>query len=241
MVHRLRDISGRKVVDGVGTTTTTKNQFIAVEVWKGSTHDLTLYFTAHDLYMVGFTSKGYNYRFDESTSTQLESVVRAHYPSNGSRGFTTLGYSGQYGDLKASQSWRGHKDQNFQGATLNGHLSALAGLGSSKPSSDKYGKHMAKIIGATSEAVRFGWIQNRISNTIRGGSENGFDYLGSFGAALEQEWGKLSTLANDLLANGSGEEVKVDGSVYRSLNDFRYGPANSPERRLSILWAKGRG
>ncbi|WP_409235780.1 ribosome-inactivating family protein [Streptomyces sp. PA5.6] len=245
MIRQLRGIAATPIAGGVGETTQEEGHVIEVQVVRyphggQRTHNLSLYFWAHDLYLIGFTSQGYNYRFSD-TSDLLRQREHAAYPNGHRRAFTNLGYTGRYSDLGASDSTRASINMNYQGWTLARHLDRLGAVRDNRPSSQDYGRDIAHIIGATSEAARMGWIQNRVSNTIRQGGDGPqhFDYIGSFGASLENNWGRLSALVNNLNRGQSGSPVNIDGSRYRTLGDIFNGPGGAPDRRLSVLITKG--
>ncbi|MFD6434210.1 ribosome-inactivating family protein [Streptomyces venezuelae] len=245
MIRQLREIAATPIAAGMGETTQERGHVIEVQVVRyphggQRTHNLSLYFWAHDLYLIGFTSQGYNYRFEDTTDL-LRQREHAAYPNGHRRPFTDLRYTGSYSDLGASESTRASANMNYQGWTLAHHLDRLGNVRDNRPSSQEYGRSIAHIIGATSEAARMGWIQNRVSNTIRQGGDGAqhFDYLGTFGASLENNWGRLSALVNNLNRGSAGSSVNVDGSRYRTLDDITRGPSGAPDRRLSVLITKG--
>lgn len=92
---------------------------------------------------------------------------------------------------------------------------------------------MAYIIGATAEAARFGWIQNRVAQSIfRGGDPAYTDrpsHLGNFGTDLETSWSDLSRMAHRTAAHRTDRGVTIDGRRYENVTEIG-NPTNGQPR-----------
>jgi Ribosome inactivating protein len=236
MLRELRQLAGYTVDAShggvLGRTEAETGRYIEVQVTDNGNQFLSLFYRTDNLYLDGFRIGGANYRFSDAQSH----LVRNY--GNGRQLFTTI-FAGSYqnGGLD-SENRRGSTSYTAQ--NLRNQFVGLTGFNYNNR--NNYRLNLANIVQATSEAARFGWIQNRISNTVRNGGENdGYGWqttLGSFGLALENRWAPLTRLAFQTRNGSTGDPVVVDGRSYSSLTDMMM--ANPPQRpRISYLLGLG--
>ncbi|MFF5393346.1 ribosome-inactivating family protein [Streptomyces sp. NPDC013012] len=206
-------------------------RYVEIRVTDSGDQFLSLFYRTDNLYLDGFRIAGSNYQFRDAPS-----ALRRNY--GGNQLFTTI-YGGHYGNggLDA-QNVRGNT--SFMAHNLRNQFVGLRSF--SYGTRNDYTLHLANIVQATSEAARFGWIQNRISNTIRnGGEHDGYGWqttLGGFGTALENRWSDLSRLAFQTQNGGNGNPVTVGGQTYNNLTDMQHG---NPPARPALAYLMGLG
>ncbi|MFF4814777.1 ribosome-inactivating family protein [Kitasatospora sp. NPDC001309] len=236
MIRQLRELSGTSIAPALARTTTATGRYIEISVNDYSdpinTHRLSLYLRLDNLYLDGFTASGRNWRFSDAP-TYLSTRFAAAYPRDGL--LENLRYSSHYSDL-ASPEARGA--QRYSGAAFYGFLSTLFGV--SEGSRDQARAPLAAMIGATSEAARFGWIENRIAASIEtGGQQDGaqrYDNLGPFGAGLENSWDELSRLVyREQNGDSQRPTVRIDGRNYSSISDIVNGIGTGTPRIAPFL------
>ncbi|MFD0886478.1 ribosome-inactivating family protein [Streptosporangium algeriense] len=232
MLSELRNHAGEEVRNRYWQTETVSGHYIEMQVRDNDDHFLSLYFRSSNLYLDGFTVRGRNYRFSDAPSTLTTEFSR--YYRTGNQLFENLRYSSTYPDLDA-QGNRGNS--NFEAASLYNYFRGMANFTAANQNDHRL--RLANIVAATSEAVRFGWIQRRIETVIHYGGhidENGGwqTTLGSFGLALENNWRRLSTLAYRSWTGSvnSSDYVNINDYSYQSLADITLG--NTPRRVPSL-------
>ncbi|WOI61809.1 ribosome-inactivating family protein [Streptomyces fradiae] len=228
MIAELRESSGSHIGTDLMRTTTVTQRYIEVRVidrWDTSNqHRLSLYFRADNLYLDGYTIVGRNYMFSDAPG-YLTTRFGNQYPG-GNALFERLGYSGHYSNL-ASAETRGA--QSFGGPNLWGAISGLVNQGPHDASSRN---RTAAVITATAEAARFGWIENRVGNSL---GENG-DYdgqawqtqIGGFGTDLQNNWAALSRIVYRQQNGTASTPVMINGRRYASISDIVNGYHNHP-------------
>lgn len=226
MLRELRNLVGARVDTAHGgvlaRTEGQTGRYVEIRVTDGGDQFLSLFYRTDNLYLDGFRIAGANYQFRDAPS-----ALRRGF-GNGDQLFTTI-YGGHYGNggLDAN-GVRGNT--SFDARNLRNQFVALRQF--TFGNRNNYNLHLANIIQATSEAARFGWIQNRISNTIRNGGENdGYGWqttLGAFGMELENRWAPMTRLAFQTMNGGIGTPVTVHGQRYENLTEIMQG--NPPAR-----------
>ncbi|MEF3119502.1 ribosome-inactivating family protein [Streptomyces chrestomyceticus] len=238
LINRLRQAGGHRMPnmgdDLMDTPTQVMNRYIEVRVRNTGNADswpVSLYFSADNLYLHGFAAGGRRWQFSD-TPRLLTTEYTARYGS--APMFTNLGYSGNYNHLDSSGR-RGSRSYDAQ--SLYRALTNLRYVSTS--TANNYRQDLAYIIGATSEAARFGWIERRISAVI----EHGYDYaggeyathLGNFGLELQTHWSALSALVHRSLRGAQVTPVRVDNRVFRTWRNVTDGEATSTPRVAPFL------
>ncbi|MGW3046138.1 ribosome-inactivating family protein [Kitasatospora sp. NPDC001159] len=236
MVRELRQLTGYTVDadhGGVlGRTEAQVGRYIEIRITDNGNQFLSLFYRTNNLYLDGFRMAGSNYRFNDAQPELTRNF------GGGRQLFTTI-YSGSYqnGGLDVNNA---RANTSYIGPNLRNQFMGLTGFNYN--TRENYRLNLANIVQATSEAARFGWIQNRISNTIRNGGENDGNgwqtTLGAFGIALENRWAPLTRLAFRSMNGGAGDPVEVDGRIYRNLTDMMMA---DPPRRPRISYLLGLG
>ncbi|TXS12617.1 hypothetical protein EAO70_26380 [Streptomyces sp. adm13(2018)] len=207
-------------------------RYIEIRVFDSGEHFLSLFYRTDNLYLDGFSVLGANYRFSNAQAALVQ-----NFHGNGNI-FTSI-YGGHYGNGGLDANGR-RGDTSFDARNLRNQFVALRGF--TYGTRNNYTLHLANIVQATSEAARFGWIRNRISNTIRnGGEHDGFGWqttLGPFGMDLETNWSPLSRLAFQTRNGGTGTPVTVHGQRYENLTDMMHG---DPPARPALSYLLGLG
>ncbi|PWI12766.1 hypothetical protein DI272_00285 [Streptomyces sp. Act143] len=214
----------------------TRDRIIQVHVWTNlagpSESHLALYFNAANLYLVGFSSRNRHYQFSDSSPGQgvSDPVLRTNLSelyrqANGLRTaplFQNLGYRGNYPSLDPGNARVNREYRSYQ---IMGAVNSLIDTAPLLPNALR--RDLAFLIGATSEATRFGWIQRRVSAAIGNGGDasdpqnHNPAHLGEFGRQLELRWSDLSRLAHrDLDGSVRNATVTIDNRTYRNINDI---------------------
>ncbi|URN17059.1 MULTISPECIES: ribosome-inactivating family protein [Streptomyces] len=232
MVARLRAASGHEMA-GANTPAmldtpvrTDTNRVIEVRVWTNeyggpSECHVKLYFSVDNLYLLGFTARGTHWQFADTT-LPLAREIQNFYGMANPPLFTSLGYRGDYNSLD-SNGVRGNF--GYQAQTMQHSMLDLSYIIPARR--DSYRGTLAYFIGATAEAARFGWIENRIAAAIDLGYDpsdpNRPAHLGNFGASLQTQWSALSRVAHQTVNGGDAAPVTVDGRTYTSITQIRFG------------------
>ncbi|MFD9467520.1 ribosome-inactivating family protein [Streptomyces sp. NPDC060027] len=238
MVNQLRVLSGYDIGTGLMRTTEQTQRYIEVMIVDNgdpvNNHRISLYLRLDNLYLDGFTIVGQNYRFSDAPG-YLTTRFANQYPG-AVHLFRNLPYTSHYQDL-ANAGTRG--SQAFSGPSFWTAIQTIQRLTDQNWNNARAA--LAAIIGATSEAARFGWIENRIANSIGSGGETddagGFhNNLGGFGADLENNWEDLSEIVyRQQNGNGRIEPVNIDGHRYSSISDIIYSRGSSGPRLAPFL------
>jgi Ribosome inactivating protein len=243
MVNRLRQLAGQEMagVQGMGglhdTTVrgreTATNRVIRVLLWD-DTHgtqqaNVALYFSVDNLYFMGFSSHGVHYRLNAPYTRRLAEEMRVRYNLTTAPLFHDINSDGSYASLAATPTWRA--DQEYTATNFMTHLRALDTATPANRNSNAVLRAMAYFIGATAEAARFGWIQNRIANVLIYNEDrtdpNGPANIGRFGTDLENNWDTLSTLAHRSARGNQTTPVNIDGRIYANLMQIWDGGGNN--------------
>ncbi|MFD8525503.1 ribosome-inactivating family protein [Streptomyces capillispiralis] len=232
MITRLRDISSHQIVNEVRDSMPAgTGRYIEVRVrdrGESNQYRLSLYFRADNLYLDGFTVVGQNYRFSDAPAALVTGFTR-HYNNQGNMLFRSLPYTGHYSDLATDQT---RADARYSPSSLQSYLNAVSQL--TPGNWYERAPELAFIINATSEAARFGWIENRIARSIGAGSDydgqNYVSHLGPFGVDLQRNWARLSRLVHRSINNTltPGDAVTVNNRRYANLEEMRYGTTGRP-------------
>ncbi|QCX73876.1 Ribosome inactivating protein [Streptomyces sp. YIM 121038] len=244
MVGELRRISSHPFVNGVRESMPEgTGRYIELQIHDETaspSHRLSLYLRADNLYLDGFTVNGQNYRFNDAPAALTTGLHNA-YNGRGNLLFRTLPYSGHYADLANAEA-RGAA--SFEPSSLYAHLSEMMYLDENHWNSSRVRRAIANVIAATSEAARFGWIENRIYfSLLQGGQTDGdnsgvrYSNLGSFGVSLENNWARLSRLAHRE-ANGNlldSDAVTINNTRYQNLAHLRNGVGTGGQRIAPLI------
>ncbi|MFD7665997.1 ribosome-inactivating family protein [Streptomyces sp. NPDC059788] len=198
------------------------NRFIEVIVREDGNRILSLYFQTRDMYLVGIATRNARYQWNgEGDTSALAQAYRQHHREAGN--FHAVGYSENYRDL-ASEAVRG--EFAYNPSAFYNRLESLSNM--TRGNADTRRRDFAYVIQATSEAVRFDWIRDRIFQTIRDGESepdpagNRYQNLGTYGVGLTLNWTRLSTFVYQLVANLPATII-IAGNVYDSLQRLLYG------------------
>lgn len=242
MVNALRNAAGHQMpnVDQSSAymdtpTRTNSNRVIRVLVWTteadGNRAHLALYFNVDNLYFLGFSAHGQHYRIVPRPN-QADRAYTNHLPEELRRAstpvpptaplFNQITGDGSYAQMSAPPEWRGA--QPYDRTTIYQQVQNLTNATSNNHNSTTVNRAMAYIIGATAEAARIGWIQNRVAQSIFAGRDgtdpNSPAHIGAFGTDLETSWSDLSRMAHRTARNVTDPGVTIDGRVYRNVYDL---------------------
>lgn len=262
MVNALRNAAGHQMA-GVSNspgymdtpTRTNSNRVIRVLVWTheadGNRAHLALYFNVDNLYFLGFSARGQHYRIvprpnqaDRAYTNHLPEEIRHAYGLATAPLFNQITGDGSYQQMSAPADWRANQTYNAQ--MVYARLQTLTNLRVEDRNTVGLNQSMAYIIGATAEAARFGWIQNRVAQSIfRGGDPAYTDrpsHLGNFGTDLETSWSDLSRMAHRTAAHRTDRGVTIDGRRYENVTEIG-NPTNGQPRLTPFLglYASGQG
>ncbi|MFJ9523588.1 ribosome-inactivating family protein [Kitasatospora sp. NPDC101801] len=261
MVNALRRASGHQM-PGVSNspaymdtpTRTNTNRVIRVLVHRhtalGPHADLALYFNVDNLYFLGFSSNSNHYRIvprpnqaDRAYTNHLPEELRVRF-GGPTLLFNQITGDGSYAQMSASPEWRG--DQIYTPSMIYSRAETLTNLQPGGQNSTQVNQAMAYMIQATSEAARFGWIQNRIAASIFQGG----DYqepgapanIGPFGTDLELNWSTLSRMAHNTAAHRADPGVTINNRTYRTVTELGNPQNNQPRLTPFLgLYASGQG
>ncbi|MFD9797062.1 ribosome-inactivating family protein, partial [Streptomyces sp. NPDC059070] len=135
--------------------------------------------------------------------------------------FNEITGDGSYAQMSASPEWRGA--QTYDRTTMYEQVQNLTNATPGNRNSTTVNRAMAYIIGATAEAARFGWIQNRVAQTLYAGGDpqdNMAANIGAFGTDLELNWSDLSRMAHNTAAHRADRGVNIDGRFYGNVDDI---------------------
>ncbi|MFJ3505701.1 ribosome-inactivating family protein [Streptomyces sp. NPDC090135] len=262
MVNALRNASGHQM-PGVSNspgymdtpTRTNSNRVIRVLVWShqadGPHAHLALYFNVDNLYFLGFSAHGQHYRIvpranqaNRAYTNHLPEEIRHAYGLATAPLFNQITGDGSYGQMSASEEWRGA--QIYTPYMIYERAETLRLATPETRNSTQVNQAMAYMIQATSEAARTGWIQGRIAASIyQGGdySEQGAPAnLGPFGTDLELYWSHLSRMAHNTAAGRPDPGVTINNRTYRTVTDLGLWEPNRPRLTPFLaLYASGQG
>ncbi|GCD40526.1 ribosome-inactivating family protein [Streptomyces paromomycinus] len=188
--------------------------------------NVALYFNVDNLYLMGFSSHGEHFRFNDASFSHLSQSLAGRFGGNPPL-VNVMRSTGRYATLHAPAEWRGN--QPYTSNNFLYHLSTLESANEHNMNAQDVGRALAFFIGATAEATRYMWIEDRIGHVI----VQGYDptdpdhpaHLGAFGTDLQNAWDPLSVLAHRTLQGRSATPVRIDGRVYRSYQQFYDGSA----------------
>lgn len=228
MLGQLRNLAGHGTGPGFGDTTQAQNRLIEMRVIDNNdlqgAHRLSLYFWADNLYLVGFTSSGQNYGFNEEgvrdpNAPRVRAIMQRVY--GGAQTFNPLTFRETYGSLDGSQQRVGW---GFNPTALHADLRRLMNL-HSENSTSAVRRAIVQTIAATSEAGRYETIARVVRDDVAYGGTQG---VGTLGVALENGWSELSSWVHDAMAHPDEtphRPLAFMGGTYlwRNLTELRIG------------------
>ncbi|MFI5868490.1 ribosome-inactivating family protein [Streptomyces sp. NPDC051546] len=242
-------VQGRLRVGRVGT--------VSSGSWSGPEADgerahLALYFNVDNLYFLGFSARGQHYRIvprpnqaDRAYTNHLPEAVRLvsdPVPQNVPL-FNQITGDGSYAQMSAPDDWRGA--QRYDRTTMYEQVQNLTNATPDSRNSTTVNRAMAYIIGATAEAARFGWIQERVAMGIYASGDRSQPgspaHIGAFGTGLELNWSNMARMAHNTAAGRADRGVTIDGRYYGNVTEIG-NPTNGQPRLTPFLalYASGR-
>ncbi|MFD4830594.1 ribosome-inactivating family protein [Streptomyces uncialis] len=228
MISSLRALSASNIADGFMRTMTATQRYAEVKVIDNNAtvkHRLSIYVRLDNLYIDAFTAEGRTFAFND-TPRYFNTQFSAAYPG-GNTLVQTMPFSGSYGSLDAAQA---RANQSYEGPSFGGLISELQGMNSSNFYDRR--NEMAAIIGAVSEAARFGWIESRIALSLSHGGEwdgpHQYSHIGGFGISLQNNWAALSRLVYREMNSTTRSPAHINGHVYNSMGQVRNGYGSAP-------------
>ncbi|MFF5638909.1 ribosome-inactivating family protein [Streptomyces sp. NPDC012825] len=222
------------------------NRYIEVALvdWSNQAvpHRLSLILDARNLYAVGFFTPRSRYLFRDMDVNRVVSAYNAVHGGLQPGHFTYLPFGENYNDFSRDE-WRANT--SFLG--LRNDINNLVGLsgtiGQNTPPAITAARSLTQVVAAVSEAARFGWIQNRILNTIRSGSDidgtNRYSHLGPFGAEMETSWAALTRLLAANAAGRQGVPVNINNRVYSNRTEVEQGDPSRGMPAIDVFVALG--
>ncbi|MER5766577.1 ribosome-inactivating family protein [Streptomyces sp. NPDC001985] len=241
MLSELRNLSAHNVTNGFMRTMTETERYAEIRVIDNNNisapHRLTIYVRLDNLYVDAFTANGSTFAFNDTPGYFATRFFNA-YPG-GNTLVRTMPFSGAYGSLDADQN-RANRD--YRGPSFGAAISDLQNMNSNNFSARKFA--MAVLIGAVSEAARFGWIESRIAMSISHNGEldgtNRYYHIGGFGISLQNNWSSLSRLVYRELNNTEHYPVQINGHNYTSTGMIRHGSSTAPAIGLLVTYGGAR-
>ncbi|MEE1755302.1 ribosome-inactivating family protein [Streptomyces sp. SP18CS02] len=189
-------------------------------------HRLSVIVNANNLYTEGFFTPHDRYLCRGRDMNPILSAYNSVHGGLQASHLTYLPFGENYNQFSRDE-WR----QNQSFLSLRGDINYLVNLygviGQNTPPATQAGMSLTQVIAAVSEAARFGWIQNRILNTTRSGSDidgaNRYSHLGGLGAEMEASWAALTHLLADSAADRPTMPVTVNNRTYRTAQEIEYG------------------
>ncbi|MEV7127658.1 ribosome-inactivating family protein [Streptomyces sp. NPDC093260] len=233
MIDGIRDIAGQNwtTVDHVQRTTTAPDRLIEVQVQDNgdlaNPHRLSLFFWAHNLYLIGISSEGRNYAFRDVPAGELRSAERIMRRQPWTRDFQTFSpftFTGRYTGNQGLDPSTTRGNLRLDMPNLGGSLRRLGRLASTS-NTQQVRNDLTTVIAATAEASRFGWISQRVRQILSVGADydsNGPQTtLGSFGVGMENNWSAMTTWVRNSSAGSDPSWFHIDnGPGYRSARDM---------------------
>ncbi|MFF9477085.1 ribosome-inactivating family protein [Streptomyces roseolus] len=240
MVEQLRSLGGHQMPGGdepdlLDTPTQRTNRVIQMRIWENFRSDVALYFSADNLYLLGYSVDGNHWQFSDTHDiVNLAEEYRVAAGLAVAPLFQSLQYTGNYAtSLDRTQS-RGN--YRYTSNNLRTWIMNLRNTHDNNRNDRRM--DLALVIGATSEAARFGWIQRRIEAVIRHGYDpsdsSNPSHLGPFGVALENRWSQLSALAHQGTEGRAETPVQVDNRTYSDWRQILWGTNNNNARGPAI-------
>ncbi|MFI9307116.1 ribosome-inactivating family protein [Streptomyces triculaminicus] len=188
--------------------TTTEHRLIQVRVLDtGDRHLASIYLWADNLYVAGFYAPGPNVH--HVFRDRVEEFQQALGLDHAAR---QMNSNGNYNALPG-----GNQRENLV-LEPESIYHAMQVLNSADHYTDEVGRAMLVSIQIFSEAARFGLIFDRVRGNIRNWTHTN---LGPGYAALENQWGGISSFANLVGLNGHEGQIQVLGQIVTSLVALR--------------------
>ncbi|MFF2744079.1 ribosome-inactivating family protein [Kitasatospora sp. NPDC058048] len=251
MVNGIRTIAGgdwpaAREGDLIQRTTNTPNRLIEVEVEDrgdlANPHRLSLFFWAHNLYLIGISSEGRNYAFSDVPDSELRSAERIMRNQPWTRNFAQFqpfAFTGRYSGRNGLDPSATRGNLRMDMPTIAGSLRRLGRLASTS-NTEQVRNDLTTVIAAASEASRFGWISHRVRQILAVGADydnNGVPQttLGGFGMDMENDWSAMTRWVRDSNSNPSWHWV--DGvDPYRNPHDMLF---RNNDRRMDYFLGLG--
>ncbi|GGZ39118.1 hypothetical protein GCM10010387_36510 [Streptomyces inusitatus] len=213
-------------------------------------HRLTLYLWADNLYLIGIRaqpdrnrpSRFYAFRdmVANGDARRARDILR-HVFNDPNVEFQSLAFGSRYSG--SGQLDPGERRQNL-GLTIQSMAAAIAVLTGLSSTNDVPAVRDAfiRIIAATSESFRFGWMARRIETIMRYGSileDNGMysSTLGEYGVELQRDWAALSLWAANSTRGADPSWFYVDAT--RGYRNVPHALSGSGDRNLDRLMLNG--
>ncbi|MEW2373909.1 ribosome-inactivating family protein [Streptomyces sp. NPDC006656] len=192
-----------------------------IRIWRNGRHDVSLYYGNNNLYLLGFSVDGAHWRFSDTGSFLAREWQNASPPGTPLPLFQSLGYSGNYNSLDSA------RDRQYFSLNSVDITAALQGLRDIRTSNaNDARRRLAAIIGFTSEAARFGYIQRRTASIIQygrattGPNAARDQYMGRFGMEIQYQWSRLSQIVHQSMIGHPTNPVAIDGQTFRNVTDI---------------------
>ncbi|MFF5425411.1 MULTISPECIES: ribosome-inactivating family protein [unclassified Streptomyces] len=222
------------------------NRYIEVALvdWSNEAvpHRLSLILDARNLYAVGFFTPQSRYLFRDMDVNRIVASYNAVHGGLRPEHFTYLPYGENYNDFSRDE-WRANTSFLGLRNDINTLVALSGNIGQNTPPAIAAGRSLTQVVAAVSEAARFGWIQNRILNTIRSGSDidghSRYSHLGPFGAEMETSWAALTRLLAANAAGRQGVPVTINNRVYANRTEVEQGDPSRNMPAIDVFVALG--
>ncbi|MFD7661992.1 ribosome-inactivating family protein [Streptomyces sp. NPDC059788] len=238
MINDIRHLVGQNMPRSTGAvqeTTTGRNRLIEVHVMDNgdlaNPHRLSLFFWAHNLYMIGISSEGRNYSFrdvNDADRGAAQNIMRRQPQTRNFADFAPFAFNGSYTGSRGLDRAEERGGYVLDVPTI---VSAARGLGRLSSTNDvpTVRRQLTVMIAAIAEGARFGWISHRIEAIVRNGAE--YDAsgrpqttLGGFGVGMETDWSDMTRWARGSLNGSDPSWYYVDDTApYRNVEHMLNG------------------
>ncbi|MFF4648330.1 ribosome-inactivating family protein [Streptomyces sp. NPDC001389] len=208
-------------------------------------HRLTLYLWADTLYVIGITAQGVHYAFSDAVrngdAARARDVLQRFYPGPAVPAFRSFAFTGNYSGSDGLDPNLERATMGFQTPQLGAAIQTLTALHSTNNVA-QVRTAFVRIIAATAEATRYGWIRERIESILHYGFDRENDgttttTLGAFGVLLETHWSDTTNWVEGSYNGSSPNWYFVDN--YRPYQNYRHFLTGNGDRAMHHFMALG--
>lgn len=217
MINTLRNAAGHSYRNNVDQTQSNTYGLVSLDLVLPSNTNVTLWFTASNMYLVGFTNTyGTTYQFNDY---DLMGTLNTRYDTNNPS--NTLGFSSNYISLSGAAG----QDRGGMQISYNAVWNAAYNLAYYTPSQGymQVARSLLMMIQMTSESARFYDVYGMFSNIMLNPGSN-YDGVPALQQNLENSWDPISTWATSISNDSTTPPLTVNGvgTLYSFSDAARY-------------------